>query len=74
MSDIPHHSFTAGTQYLLRLKDGTERIALCVGADAEAVHFQTDDGEIIGIDMLNPGDPGHPVGDRASGSSGPGQV
>ena len=74
MSDMPQQTFTAGTQYLLHLKDGSERVALCVGADSEAVHFQTDDGEIIGLDMLNPEKPGRPLGSRASGSSGPGQV
>jgi hypothetical protein len=72
MADLPRRSFTAGTQYRLNLKSGETRTALCVGTDD--VHFETDDGEVIYLDMLNPEDPGEPVGDRTSGSTGPGRT
>ncbi|MFW6312456.1 MAG: hypothetical protein ACOC2N_01055 [Spirochaetota bacterium] len=72
MADIPRKSFTAGIQYRLNLKDGSKKTAMCVGA--EDVHFETDDGEVISLDMLNAENPGEPIGDRASGSSGPGRA
>jgi hypothetical protein len=65
MADINRHGFTAGLQYRLNLKNGETRIALCVGEPD--VHFQTDDGEVIYLDMLNPENPGEPLGDRTTG-------